>query len=528
MQIEAIRRMAHDIIENAAIESDCIEYKKSATFKNKILKTVCAFANNYMNREIGLLFIGVEEVDDKETGEKAYPKRPIYGVPTGKLETTENELKSLIANVHPKVNYHLISDTIDGNNYIVVAVEPGHDGPYETSDKAEKDKEISLKAGRYIRVKRDSRVPNKREEFELLKKFADFHFSSELNETATIDDLSYDYMQEYLIATNARSDTRKLSKLELAKHMGLISQSEYGGYRAKNFAVLMFAEKPDKFIPEATVKVIREVVGTDKMEAKTFDGPIWIQAKQVSKYFQDNIMSSYTVRESDVIEHRIVYNWPLQTFEELATNCILHKEYDKPQYIGIYVYPDHLIFINHNRPLPPVTIEDMNIATEFPDRMYLNPEIKEMFFKLDLIESYGSGIKRAKEELETNHSPQVVFGPSNEMDDYTQATVYINDEFARIQKEEKVNRDNDLGGTQQVTPQVTQQVTPQVKQKAIEEKILEFCKIERSRNEIAEHCGYRDVRSFSAKYIKPLLADERLRMTIPEKPNSSQQRYLTS
>ena len=110
-------------------------------------------------------------------------------------------------------------------------------------------------------------------------------------------------MQEYLIATNARSDTRKLSKLELAKHMDLISQSEYGGYRAKNFAVLMFAEKPDKFIPEATVKVIREVVGTDKMEAKTFDGPIWIQAKQVSKYFQDNIMSSYTVRESDVIEH---------------------------------------------------------------------------------------------------------------------------------------------------------------------------------------------------------------------------------
>lgn len=64
------RRMAHDIIE----------YKKSATFKNKILKTVCAFANNYMNREIGLLFIGIEEVDDTSTGEKAVPKRPITGI----------------------------------------------------------------------------------------------------------------------------------------------------------------------------------------------------------------------------------------------------------------------------------------------------------------------------------------------------------------------------------------------------------------------------------------------------------------
>lgn len=65
MYIEAIRRMAHDYIENSAIESDCIEYKKTANFKNKILKTVCAYANNYMNREIGLLFIGIEEVDDK-------------------------------------------------------------------------------------------------------------------------------------------------------------------------------------------------------------------------------------------------------------------------------------------------------------------------------------------------------------------------------------------------------------------------------------------------------------------------------
>lgn len=59
MRIEAIKRMAHDIIVKSSIENDFIEYKKSVTFKNKILKTVCAYANNYMNKEIGLLFIGV-------------------------------------------------------------------------------------------------------------------------------------------------------------------------------------------------------------------------------------------------------------------------------------------------------------------------------------------------------------------------------------------------------------------------------------------------------------------------------------
>ena len=61
-------------------DNDYIEYKKSAEIKDGILKTACAFANNYMNREIGLIFVGIEEVDDNETGEKAVPVRPITGI----------------------------------------------------------------------------------------------------------------------------------------------------------------------------------------------------------------------------------------------------------------------------------------------------------------------------------------------------------------------------------------------------------------------------------------------------------------
>ena len=174
MKREDIQKMARDIIESGAVESDYIEYKKSASGRDTILKTACAFCNNYMNREIGLIFIGVEEVDDKENGIKAVPKRPISGVDDEKIESTENSIKSLLSNITPVPKYHLLQDEIDGRTYIIIAVEPGNDGPYETKQQAEKDKSINLKAGRYIRVRRDTRLPNKREEFELLKKFADF------------------------------------------------------------------------------------------------------------------------------------------------------------------------------------------------------------------------------------------------------------------------------------------------------------------------------------------------------------------
>lgn len=441
MKEDDIRRMAHDIVDRCAVECDYIEYKKSAEIRNSILKTACAYANNYMNREIGLLFIGIQEENDTETGRKAVPVRPISGVEEAKIETTENELKSLLGHIHPRPVYHLLQDDIDGCFYIILAVEPGNNGPYETDRKAEKDKSINLKAGRYIRIRRDTRLPNHTEEFELLRKFAEFHFSSELNSMATLDDLNYEYMREYLVRTNAAEDIRNLTKLEIAEALHLIDSSEYGGLRARNFAVLMFADRPADFIPYAYVRIIREVSGTDKMESKIFDGPVWIQAQQVRDYFRETIMSTYTVREPGKSGAHRVSNWPLEMFEELATNCILHKDYSRKQHIEIAVYRDHISFINHNRPLPPVTIEDLNEQTVFADRQYVNDELKEMFFKLDLIQSYGSGIRRAKNAMTANGSPKLVFTPNNDTDDYTLAVAYINEEFARIQVEDSRNHE---------------------------------------------------------------------------------------
>lgn len=108
---------------------------------------------------------------------------------------------------------------------------------------------------------------------------------------------------------------------------------------------------------------------------------------------------------------------------------ILHKNYDNPNYGGIYVYADKISFTNHNRPLPPVSIKDLNEKVDFDIRVYLNPQIKDMFYKLHLIESYGSGVRRAKTALEENGNDAPEFFPNNEADDYTQVIMYINKEY---------------------------------------------------------------------------------------------------
>lgn len=239
-------------------------------------------------------------------------------------------------------------------------------------------------------------------------------------------------MKEYLMRTGAKDDIRLLSKDNMAKELNLVGNTLITKDRVKNLALLMFADKPNDYIPNAHVEIIREIGGdTSRMEAKKFEGPIWIQVLQISNYFKNEIQRSLTLRFDDKIEHDIVYNWPLTTFEEIATNCILHKQYEVHEYVGIYVYRDRMEFINHNQPLPPVTIRDMNENSSFTERHYINPELKDMFFVLKLIESYGSGIRRAKEALENNKSPEMKFLPENNEYDYTKVIIPIQGEFLK-------------------------------------------------------------------------------------------------
>ena len=61
--------------------------------------------------------------------------------------------------------------------------------------------------------------------------------------------------------------------------------------------------------------------------------------------------------------------------------------------------------------------------------------------------------------------------------------------------------------------------------KTIEEKIIEFCKEPRTLAEIMGYLGYKDKTKFKRKYINPLL-NNRLAMSVPEKPNSRSQKYF--
>ena len=76
-------------------------------------------------------------------------------------------------------------------------------------------------------------------------------------------------------------------------------------------------------------------------------------------------------------------------------------------------------------------------------------------------------------------------------------------------------------------PKASDQVSDQVGSDAVVKKILEFCKIARTKKEISEHIGYKNLTYMTRTYIKPLLESGKLAYTIPEKPQSRLQKYIT-
>ena len=120
----------------------------------------------------------------------------------------------------------------------------------------------------------------------------------------------------------------------------------------------------------------------------------------------------------------------------------------------------------------------------------------------DYSQEFGEGVDRLYEVMKSEGLPQPEYK--------TQAF-----------KLSATIRNTKTDGNLWATPQATSQATPQA------EQILTFCVTARTRNEIAEHFGVKDPKFFAKKHIKPLLESGALGMTIPNKPTSPAQKYVT-
>lgn len=168
-------------------------------------------------------------------------------------------------------------------------------------------------------------------------------------------------------------------------------------FTIRKIAVLLFSRNPERFIPYAYVELIRYTgKGESVMASLDFKGPTWKVDKAITEYLDSSFLRSFTITPDDISEHRVVWNYPRAALEELITNAIVHKDYETPRTVQIYLYKERVVISNYNKPIPPITARSLNSDSAFPNRGYENPRLRKMFKDLGLIESWGTGIGKAK------------------------------------------------------------------------------------------------------------------------------------
>lgn len=138
-----------------------------------------------------------------------------------------------------------------------------------------------------------------------------------------------------------------------------------------------------------------------------------------------------------------------------------------------------------------------------------NPVIADVFHRLNYMERRGSGLRKICEATAAEDAYKPEYKPLFEADEFDFLVTLWN-----------MNQANsDRPGTQ-VTPQDTPQVTPQV-----EAVLAALAEAELSAVELMKRLGLSDRKNFRENYLRPALDSGLIMRTIPDKPNSRNQRY---
>jgi predicted HTH transcriptional regulator len=215
---------------------------------------------------------------------------------------------------------------------------------------------------------------------------------------ASREDLDMDAVRRYMraaVETGRRSFAADedpwdvLKKLEWVKSETEITRAAY----------LLFAKDPQLKFPQAIVHAgaFRDggALILDSFDAR---GNIQDQIEATLAFVKRNIRRSIVV--SAKAEHDRFWEYPIEALRETLTNAVCHRDYGSTNDIQLKILEDRLIVYSPGQ-LP----FDMSLASlvsqDHPSRPR-NKLIAQAFYDIHLIEHYGSGIRRIKNDCDKN------------------------------------------------------------------------------------------------------------------------------
>lgn len=271
-------------------------------------------------------------------------------------------------------------------------------------------------------------------------------------------------------------------------------------------AILNFGIYPQGYFPQLAITAIvvpgKEIGDTAQnsarfMDNKRIEGTLPDMLSDAIAFCKRN-MRVQTIIDPATGQRTDRPEYPIEAIREAVLNALIHRDYShftEGTPIQINFFADRLEIHNPGGLYGRMTVEDLGKAK--PDLR--NPALATMSEFLLKTENRYSGVPTIRREMEKAGLPEPVF-------------INGRNEFIVV-----------LYNGSKAEPQTVQTETAEP-----EKNILAFCSTPRTRQEIADYLGIETVFYAMQRYVKPLLDNGELIMTVPEKPKSTKQKYVAA
>ena len=193
-------------------------------------------------------------------------------------------------------------------------------------------------------------------------------------------------------------------------------------------------------------------------------------------------------------------------------NTIYHRSYEEREPVEVRITPEELTVLSFPGADRSIRMEDLQEGRAI-SRRYRNRRIGEFLKELELAEGRSTGVPKILRAMRQNGSPEPVF-ESDEDRTWFLVRLPVHEQTAN-----EPSGQDALQDTLQVTLQDTGQVTDQVQQ------LVTVLNGEMSRAHIQAALQLKDRSHFTIVYLRPAFEAGLVEMTLPDKPNSRNQRY---
>lgn len=328
-------------------ETETIELKLIVT--EGLIKEIVAFANC----DGGIIYIGVSD-----SGQ-------VIGVPNP--DSTALQISNMIRDsIKPDITMFVHYKTLkkEDKNIVEVSVKKGTHRPYYIAKKGLRPEGVYVRQG-------FSSVPATDTAIRQMIKETDGDSFEEMRSVNQA--LSFENVKKEFESRNIEFKESQMRTLKLISNDELYT----------NLALLL----SDQCMQSIKVAVFAGTTQTEFRDRKEFNGSILKQMVDVYEYID---FRNQTNARFDKLRRIDTRDYPEVAIREALLNTIVHRDYSFSSSTLISIYADRIEFVSLGGLLPGLELNDILLGIS----VCRNPNLANVFYRLKLIEAYGTGIKK--------------------------------------------------------------------------------------------------------------------------------------